>query len=86
VRLTSGYLSDGYVNFGATERDYRVVDRACHEIALQLREQQINADIVSGAQMGSVRLSLPLAHSLGIATSIYTEKDGDAMRLKRHDL
>jgi len=86
VRLTSGFLSDGYVNFGSTERDYRVVDRACREITDLLRKRNIHGDIVLGAQMGSVRISLPLARVLGIATSIYTEKDGDAMKLKRHDL
>lgn len=86
VRLTSGFLSDGYVNFGSTERDYRVVDRACREITDLLRKRNIHGDIVLGAQMGSVRISLPLARMLGIATSIYTEKDGDAMKLKRHDL
>jgi orotate phosphoribosyltransferase len=39
-----------------------------------------------GAQMGSVRLSLALARVLQISESIYTEKDGDSMSLKRHDL
>ena len=31
-------------------------------------------------------MSLSLAKSLSISESIYTEKDGDAMNLKRHDL
>lgn len=86
VRLASGFLSDGYINFGSTERDYRIVDRACHELAHQLRERDINGDIVIWAQMGSVRISLPLAKVLGISTSIYTEKEWDGMKLKRHDL
>ncbi len=74
------------MNFGSTERDYRVVDRACRELTDSLRTRNITGDIVIGAQMGSVRISLPLAKMLGIETSIYTEKDGDAMKLKRHDL
>ena len=36
--------------------------------------------------MGSVRLSLSLAEALSIPESLYTEKDGDSMLLKRHEL
>lgn len=39
-----------------------------------------------GAQMGSVRLSAFLGKSMSLSESIYTEKDGDSMSLKRHDL
>lgn len=86
VRLTSGFLSDTYINIGATERDYRVMARASDELADQMRAKWIQGDIVMGAQMGSVRLSLPLAQAMSITTSIYTEKDGDSMKLGRHDL
>lgn len=36
--------------------------------------------------MGSIRLSSSLARAMSIGESTYTEKDGDAMALKRHDL
>lgn len=86
VRLASKLLSDGYINVGATERDYRVLARASDELASQIRNAGISAGIVMGAQMGSVRLSETLARSLSVAQSIYTEKDGDSMKLARHDL
>ncbi len=36
--------------------------------------------------MGSIRLSSSLARAMSIGESTYTEKDGDTMTLKRHDL
>lgn len=36
--------------------------------------------------MGSVRLSSSLARAMSIPESTYTEKDGDSMALKRHDI
>ena len=86
VRLASKLLSDGYVNVWATERDYRVLARASTELADQVRSAKIQGNIVLGAQMGSVRLSETLARALSISQSIYTEKDGESMALKRHDL
>lgn len=86
VRLASKLLSDGYINVGATERDYRVLERASDELRDQIRSAGISPDIVMGAQMGSVRLSETLARSLSVAQSIYTEKDGESMKLARHDL
>lgn len=86
VRLTSGFLSDTYINIGATERDYRVLSRASNELVQHMKQSHIEADIIMGAQMGSVRLSAFLAKSMGICESVYTEKDGDTMALKRHDL
>jgi orotidine-5'-phosphate decarboxylase len=86
VRYTSGLIADAYTNMWVSERDYRVLDRAGHDIARGLQDAHITPDLVMGAQMGSVRLSLALARVLQISESIYTEKDGDSMSLKRHDL
>ena len=86
VRHTSGLIADAYTNNSLSEREYRVLERASTDIAEQMRTRNIQPDIVMGAQMWSVRMSLSLAKSLSISESIYTEKDGDAMNLKRHDL
>jgi len=80
VRLASKLLSDGYINIGTTERNFRVLDRASLEIAEQIKNRWIEADIVMWAQMGSVRLSGVLGKALDIETSIYTEKDGIEIR------
>lgn len=87
VRFTSKVLSNAYINIGAIERSYTVIDRATSELAVKVREAGIVADVVVGAQMGSVRISLALAKKLGIDESIYTEKtenDNNNMDLKRH--
>ncbi len=87
VRFTSKVLSNAYINIWAIERSYAVIDRACSELALQIRQRQIQADVVVGAQMGSVRISLALAKQLGVWESIYTEKtenNNNNMDLKRH--
>lgn len=74
VRLASGLLSNGYVNIGVAERNPYVLERASNELAEQVKEKGITADIVMWAQMGSIRLSSHLAKSLWIEQSIYTEK------------
>ncbi len=86
VRYTSGLIADAYTNMGVPERDYRVLHRVWQDIAGQLHQAYISPDWVIGAQMGSVRLSLSLAEALSIPESLYTEKDGDSMLLKRHEL
>jgi len=87
VRFTSKVISNAYINIWAIERSYAVIDRATSELAAQIRERNIEADIVVGAQMWSVRISLALAKQLGISQSIYTEKtenNNNNMDLKRH--
>ncbi len=74
VRLASGLLSNGYVNIGVAERNPYVLERTSNELATQMIEKNIKADVVMGAQMGSIRLSSHLAKSLWIEQSIYTEK------------
>ena len=64
VRFTSKVLSNAYINIGAIERHYSVIDRATQELAEKVRASKIEADIVVGAQMGSVRISLVLAKKL----------------------
>lgn len=89
VRLASGLLSNGYVNIGVAERNPYILERVSNELTQQLREDNIEANIVMWAQMGSVRLSSHLSKAMGIEESIYTEKSGDwdtSMELKRHDL
>lgn len=87
VRFTSKVISNAYINIWAIERNYSVIDRACSELATQIRQKNIQADVVVWAQMGSVRISLTLAKKLAIQESIYTEKtenDNNNMDLKRH--
>jgi len=87
VRFTSKVLSNAYINIWAIERSYWVIDRACSELASQMREKGIQGDIVVWAQMWSVRISLTLAKKLWIEQSIYTEKtenNNNNMDLKRH--
>lgn len=87
VRFTSKVLSNAYINIWAIERSYWVIDRATSELASQIRERKIEADVVVWAQMWSVRISLALAKQLGVQQSIYTEKtenNNNNMDLKRH--
>ena len=89
VRFTSKVISNAYINIAAIERNYRVIERACFELAEQIRAKNIEADIVVWAQMGSVRISLVLAEKLGIEQSVYTEKtegNNNTMAFKRHDI
>ncbi len=88
-RYTSGVISNSYTNIGVIERNYKIVNKAMITLAKKLREKSIVWDVVMGAQMGSIRLSLALATRLWISESIYTEKwwEGDKeMLLKRHDI
>lgn len=87
VRFTSKVLSNAYINIWAIERSYWVIDRATSELASQIREREIEADVVVWAQMWSVRISLALAKQLWVDISIYTEKtenNNNNMDLKRH--
>ncbi|MDA9129429.1 orotidine-5'-phosphate decarboxylase [Candidatus Gracilibacteria bacterium] len=88
-RLTSKLVSNSYINIGAVERYYAVIDKASFEIARQLDTQDIRAEVILGAQMGSIRISLFLAKKMGVQLSIYTEKtnnDNNLMALKRHNI
>lgn len=44
-------MSNAYINIGTTERNYLVVEKAASELAMQIREKDIIADVVMGAQM-----------------------------------
>ncbi len=88
-RLASWLLSNAYINIWAIERNYLVLQRAANEIASEIKNLWLEADVVIWAQMGSVRMSLLLAEKLGIEDSIYTEKwweNDKEMMLKRHDI
>ena len=89
ARLTSGLISDGYVNFWATERDFRVLERASNELAGQIMKQKEKIgkiDVIMWAQMWSVRISSFLGKALNVNESIYAEKDWEDLKLKRHDI
>ena len=89
VRLASGLISDGYVNFWATERDFRVFERVSGELAGQImrdKEKIGEIDVIMWAQMWSVRISSFLGKALDVKNSIYAEKDWDDLKLKRHDI
>lgn len=88
-RLTSKLVSNAYINIGAIERYPFVIERATQDMAAFIIERGIETDVVLGAQMGSVRISLYLAEKLGVSVSIYTEKtnnDNNEMALKRHNI
>ncbi len=88
-RLASDLLSDTYINIAASERNYRVLQRAWKELAGQLLKRWITADTTMWAQMWSIRLSSYLAAGMWIQESVYTEKTGEwdsEMALKRHDI
>ncbi len=74
-RLASWLLSNAYINIWATERNYLVVERATNEMAVNIKNKWIEADVVMWAQMWSVRMSLYLAEKLWIEESVYTEKE-----------
>jgi len=63
-RLASGLISDSYINIATIERNYLVMEKAARELAQKIQAQNIQADLVMGAQMGSVRSSLILAEKL----------------------
>jgi orotate phosphoribosyltransferase len=46
VRLASGLLSNGYVNIGVAERNPYILERVSNELTQQLREDNIEANIV----------------------------------------
>lgn len=92
-RLASWLLSNAYINIGVLERYPKILQ----VISSQLREKLIEKWIFDlakkedfvllWAQMWSVRISSHLALALWLEwTSIYTEKDWDDMKLKRHDI
>ncbi len=86
-RWTSGTIGQSYVNIGIVERNFRIVRKVCDSLARQILQQWIQADVVMGAQLWSIRLSLALAESLSIFESIYTEKWPErGMVLDRHDV
>lgn len=86
VRLTSKVISDWYINVWVAERNFRVLEKAWNEIRKNILKNSIKADLIMWAQMWSVRFSSFLAKSLSIEESVYTEKEDDDMKLKRHDI
>lgn len=86
VRLTSKVISDWYINIWVAERNFRVLEKAWNEIRGNIVSQNIKSDLIMWAQMWSVRFSSFLAKSLWIEESVYTEKEDEEMKLKRHDV
>jgi len=92
-KLASWLYSNAYVNIAILERYPRILQK----IAFDLREKLVKKNVfleenledyvILGAQMWSVRISSHLALALWIYwNSVYTEKDWDNMKLKRHDI
>ena len=85
-RFTSWLTSNAYINIWALERYYPVIERATAEMAKQIRAANLKPDIIVGAEMGSIRISLYLAEKLWIDISVYTEKNKfDMSSLKEID-
>jgi len=92
-KLASGLYSNAYVNIWILERYPRILQKIAFELRTKLVESKVfdekNLDdyVVMWAQMWSVRISSHLSNALWIYwQSIYTEKDWDDMKLKRHDI
>ncbi len=92
-RLASGLYSNAYINIGILERYPIILQKISNGLREKLVRRRIFDEdnkkdyIIMGAQMWSVRISSHLSLALWISgTSIYTEKDWDEMRLKRHNI
>lgn len=86
VRLTSWCVSNWYINIWVIERHYWIIEKAMSDLSDKLKNLFLEPNVVIWAQMWSVRLSIFLAKYLNVYESIYTEKDWDEMKLKRHDI
>jgi len=92
-KLASMLYSNAYINIWILERYPRILQKISFELRNKLEEKNVfdenNLDdyVLIWAQMWSVRISSHLALVLWISwKSIYTEKDWDNMKLKRHDI
>ena len=92
-KLASWLYSNAYVNIWILERYPRILQKISFELREKLVknnifiEENIEDYVILWAQMWSVRISSHLSNALWIYwKSIYTEKDWDNMKLKRHDI
>jgi len=92
-KLASWLYSNAYINIWVLERYPQILEKIAFELREKLieknifDEEKVNEYVVMWAQMWSVRISSYLAWALWINwQSIYTEKDGDDMKLKRHNI
>jgi len=86
-RLASGLVSSSYMHTWIFERHPSFLSYFAFDLARNMREQNIECDVVMWAQMGSVRFSYALAQVLWSKQSIYTEKwEGWELFLKRHNI
>jgi len=92
-KLASWLYSNAYINIWVLERYPQILKKITFELRKKLEEKWIFDEtkiydyVIMGAQMWSVRISSHLSQVLWISgNSIYTEKDWDGMKLKRHDI
>jgi len=92
-KLASCLYSNAYVNIWILERYPRILQKISFELRDKLVknnifiEENVEDYVILWAQMWSVRISSHLSNALWIYwKSIYTEKDWDNMKLKRHDI
>ncbi len=89
VRLASKLLSNWYLNVWIVERNPLLLDVFGKMIANKINLLNIKSDIVSGAQMWSVRLSTFISKYLWHDLSIYSEKSWEDLKdmdFLRHDV
>jgi orotate phosphoribosyltransferase len=80
--LTSGKHSSGFFNCSKIIEDPRIVYQVCFDL-LSLTNPEV--DYVCGPAVGGIPFAYELAKILKIK-SIFTEKDGDDLRLKRFSI
>jgi len=92
-KLASWLYSNAYINIWILERYPNILQKITRELREKLVEKnlfdenKIEDYVVMWAQMWSVRISSHLSLALWIDwSSIYTEKDWDNMKLKRHNI
>ena len=82
-RLSSGLHSDTYVQCARFLRRPELAGPACAELAAQIRDAGLQADVVVGPAMGGIVIGYELARQLGVP-GIFTERDADGqMSLRR---
>jgi len=92
-KLASWLYSNAYINIWILERYPRILQKIAFELREKLiqkwvfDEEKLDDYVIMWAQMWSVRISSHLSNAMWIYwKSIYTEKDWDDMKLKRHNI
>ena len=91
VRLTSGLISDAYINIWILERYPKILEAVTKSIYEKLASLDLLPDVVLGAEKWSIRISSHLGLICSSEASLYVEKDTNIndeeyITFKRHDM